>query len=248
MDEKVWDEGRKRLQIINRLLCWVWQETPESECCSEGSAGRCSCGERSDKNRFCSAPFYRDSELLLRISLESLKIKFMSPYYTFLYGTWNFPRAKNYTMSCKLFLLLNFPVLWLSELNELSLNELNELLMELEAQIKDYSEVLIAELALRDELEFEKELKNSFISHLLAVQTKRRQHNLDRKKSSKTSAGSGDKAVTPNGTQPQQSKVGYFKFFFIIFYGSIHHWMSRQVDIFLIFLTSRMLVPRRSKS
>jgi hypothetical protein len=98
------------------------------------------------------------------------------------------------------------------ELNELSLNELNELLMELEAQIKDYSEVLIAELALRDELEFEKELKNSFISHLLAVQTKRRQHNLDRKKSNKAgmtpNGQPGDKAgSTTNSSQSQQSKV-----------------------------------------
>jgi hypothetical protein len=67
-------------------------------------------------------------------------------------------------------------------LNELSACELNEVLVELETQIKENSEVLIAELALRDELEYEKELKNSFISHLLAVQTKRRQHNLDRKK------------------------------------------------------------------
>ncbi len=69
------------------------------------------------------------------------------------------------------------------ELNELSVCELNEVLIELEAQIKENSEVLIAELAHRDELDYEKELKNSFISHLLAVQTKRRQHNLDRKKS-----------------------------------------------------------------
>ncbi|OXA59107.1 Fasciculation and elongation protein zeta-2 [Folsomia candida] len=111
---------------VIKEIDFIMQETPESECCSEGA---CSCQDsRSDKAKFCTAPFYRE------------------------------------------------------KLNELSLNELNELLIELEAQIKDYSEVLINELALRDELEFEKELKNSFISHLLAVQTKRRQHNLDRKK------------------------------------------------------------------
>jgi len=115
--------------------------------------------------------------------------------------------------------MLSFP-----ELNEVSVCELNELLMELEAQIKENSEVLIAELAHRDELDYEKELKNSFISHLLAVQTKRRQHNLDRKKnkagngnlgggSGATSAGtangnngnmSGEK-TSPNGIM--QSKV-----------------------------------------
>ena len=39
--------------------------------------------------------------------------------------------------------------------------ELNELYLDLELMIKDYSEVLINELAFRDELEYEKELKVS---------------------------------------------------------------------------------------
>ena len=52
---------------------------------------------------------------------------------------------------------------------------LNELLSELEWSVQHNSETLIAELALRDELEFEKELKNTFISLLLNVQNKRRQ-------------------------------------------------------------------------
>lgn len=64
----------------------------------------------------------------------------------------------------------------------MSVSQLNELYMELELLIRDYSETLIAELALRDELEYEKELKNSFISLLLAVQNKRRQHHVDKKK------------------------------------------------------------------
>lgn len=55
--------------------------------------------------------------------------------------------------------------------------------MEMEQMIQEQSEVLIQELALRDELEEEKELKNQFISLILAVQNKRRQHHLDRKKS-----------------------------------------------------------------
>ena len=54
--------------------------------------------------------------------------------------------------------------------------------MELELLIRDYSETLISELALRDELEYEKELKNSFISLLLAVQNRRRQHHVEKKK------------------------------------------------------------------
>lgn len=62
-----------------------------------------------------------------------------------------------------------------SGLQSLSICALNELLEELEVTIKDYSETLIAELALRDELEYEKELKNQFISLLLSIQNKRRQ-------------------------------------------------------------------------
>lgn len=54
--------------------------------------------------------------------------------------------------------------------------------MELEVLIREFSETLIAELALRDELEYEKELKNTFISLLLAVQNKRRQHHVEKKK------------------------------------------------------------------
>ncbi|CAG7669874.1 unnamed protein product [Allacma fusca] len=113
---------------VIKEIDFIMQDSPASDCCSSDELGSCSCQDKSEKGRNCSAPFYQD------------------------------------------------------KLNELSVCELNEVLMELESQIKENSEVLIAELALRDELEYEKELKNSFISHLLAVQTKRRQHNLDRKK------------------------------------------------------------------
>jgi len=66
--------------------------------------------------------------------------------------------------------------------------------MELELLIRDYSETLITELALRDELEFEKELKNSFISLLLAVQNRRRQYHVEKKRNSR--AGNANKNVT----------------------------------------------------
>uniref|UniRef100_A0A8C9GRU4 Fasciculation and elongation protein zeta-2 n=1 Tax=Piliocolobus tephrosceles TaxID=591936 RepID=A0A8C9GRU4_9PRIM len=42
----------------------------------------------------------------------------------------------------------------------LSVSELNEILEEIETAIKEYSEELVQQLALRDELEFEKEVKN----------------------------------------------------------------------------------------
>lgn len=60
------------------------------------------------------------------------------------------------------------------KLSQLNIVQLNELYMELEQIIQIRSEILIQELALRDELEFEKELKNKFISLLLSVQNKRR--------------------------------------------------------------------------
>ncbi|ELU04544.1 hypothetical protein CAPTEDRAFT_168941 [Capitella teleta] len=75
-------------------------------------------------------------------------------------------------------------------LQELSHGALNQLLEELELTIKDYSETLITELALRDELEYEKELKNQFISLLLSIQKKRRdaQNNERTKKTSHLNA------------------------------------------------------------
>lgn len=51
----------------------------------------------------------------------------------------------------------------------------------MESLVGALSETLIAELALRDELEYEKELKNQFISLLLAVQNRRRQHHVTKK-------------------------------------------------------------------
>ncbi|KAI8034292.1 hypothetical protein M5D96_012958 [Drosophila gunungcola] len=64
----------------------------------------------------------------------------------------------------------------------LTTTQLNELYVEMEVLIQELSETLINELALRDELEFEKELKNSFISLLLAVQNKRRQYHVEKKR------------------------------------------------------------------
>lgn len=81
-----------------------------------------------------------------------------------------------------------------AELKTLNVSQLNEVYMELEMLIRDYSETLITELALRDELEFEKELKNSFISLLLAVQNRRRQYHVEKKRNSR--AGNTNKNIT----------------------------------------------------
>uniref|UniRef100_A0A1A9Z6D1 Fasciculation and elongation protein zeta-2 n=1 Tax=Glossina pallidipes TaxID=7398 RepID=A0A1A9Z6D1_GLOPL len=72
--------------------------------------------------------------------------------------------------------------LYAEKLQYLSIMQLNELYMEMEVLIQELSETLINELALRDELEYEKELKNSFISLLLAVQNKRRQYHVEKKR------------------------------------------------------------------
>ncbi|CAG2174487.1 unnamed protein product [Oppiella nova] len=73
-------------------------------------------------------------------------------------------------------------LLYEEKLKTYSSVQLNELYLELERMIQHNSETLIHELALRDELEFEKELKNTFISLLLSVQNKRRQHHIERKR------------------------------------------------------------------
>ncbi|XP_060530283.1 fasciculation and elongation protein zeta-2 [Cylas formicarius] len=88
--------------------------------------------------------------------------------------------------------------LYEDKLRDLSLSQLNELFLELEVLIREFSETLIAELAFRDELEYEKELKNTFISLLLAVQNKRRQFHVERKRNSK-----GNSARTPGAPDPK---------------------------------------------
>ncbi|KAM4693303.1 fasciculation and elongation protein zeta-2 isoform 4-T4 [Discoglossus pictus] len=85
----------------------------------------------------------------------------------------------------------------------MSVTELNDLLEEIETAIKDYSEELVQQLALRDELEFEKEVKNSFISILIEVQNKQKEHKENVKKKKKL------KSVAPqNGKQERSHMPG----------------------------------------
>ncbi|XP_032628282.1 fasciculation and elongation protein zeta-2 isoform X2 [Chelonoidis abingdonii] len=85
---------------------------------------------------------------------------------------------------------------------KLSVAELNELLEEIETAIKDYSEELVQQLALRDELEFEKEVKNSFISVLIEVQNKQREHKETMKKKKKLKNGSPQNGKQERGHMP----------------------------------------------
>ncbi|XP_032085679.1 fasciculation and elongation protein zeta-1 [Thamnophis elegans] len=61
-------------------------------------------------------------------------------------------------------------------LGHMPVSELLELLDRVEGAIQDYSEELVQQLACRDELEFEKEVKNSFITILMEVQNKQKEH------------------------------------------------------------------------
>lgn len=65
------------------------------------------------------------------------------------------------------------------ELEKLNVFQLNELIEQVETVNKELSETLVQEFALKDELEFEKETRNTFISLLMSIQEKRRQLNLE---------------------------------------------------------------------
>lgn len=68
------------------------------------------------------------------------------------------------------------------ELNNLPKSKLLALSAEMEQLILVHNSELVAELARRDELEYEKEVKNKFITLLVAIQDQRRKFNVDRKK------------------------------------------------------------------
>lgn len=62
----------------------------------------------------------------------------------------------------------------LEKLKNLSLDQLQDLNEDLETKVQRHSEVLVKQLARRDELEFEKEQKNAFISLMLSLQNRRK--------------------------------------------------------------------------
>ncbi|XP_037532986.1 fasciculation and elongation protein zeta-2 isoform X2 [Nematolebias whitei] len=82
-------------------------------------------------------------------------------------------------------------------LRTLSAAELSERLKEMEMNTKKFSEELVQQLAVRDELDFEKEVKNIFISVLIDVQNRQKEHreSLKKKKKLKGGAGTGQGGV-----------------------------------------------------
>ncbi|KAM3614786.1 uncharacterized protein V6R79_019001 [Siganus canaliculatus] len=86
-----------------------------------------------------------------------------------------------------------------TKVRAMSVAELNERLEEMETNIQSFSEELVQQLALRDELDFEKEVKNSFISALIDVQNRQKEHReqLKKKKKVKGAASQGNSEKTP---------------------------------------------------
>ncbi|XP_056620676.1 fasciculation and elongation protein zeta-2 isoform X2 [Triplophysa dalaica] len=79
----------------------------------------------------------------------------------------------------------------MTRLRGLCVSELQERLEEVERQIRGFSEELIDQLAVREELDFEKEVKNTFISALINVQNRQKEHRELLKKKRKIKSTSG---------------------------------------------------------
>ncbi|XP_057691113.1 fasciculation and elongation protein zeta-2 isoform X1 [Corythoichthys intestinalis] len=88
-------------------------------------------------------------------------------------------------------------------LHKLNVVELNEHLEEADGAVKRLSEELVQHLALRDELGFEKEVKNTFISALIDVQNRQKEHReaLKKKKKLKAAAMSQSQAEKSLGSR-----------------------------------------------
>ncbi|XP_034539886.1 fasciculation and elongation protein zeta-1 [Notolabrus celidotus] len=86
-----------------------------------------------------------------------------------------------------------------------------ELLQRVEAAIREFSEELVNQLARREELEFEKEVKNTFITALMEVQNRQREQrdSSKRRRRDKALSLQGGGTVTVNtGTTGQMEKTG----------------------------------------
>lgn len=95
-------------------------------------------------------------------------------------------------------------------LSLMSSSALVALLERVEAAIREYSEELVSQLARRDELEFEKEVKNTFITALMEVQNRQKEQrdsSKRRRRGDKTLSLQGS-AVTTAGNTGGTEKTG----------------------------------------
>ena len=90
------------------------------------------------------------------------------------------------------------------KLEDLSANELTQILSDVELLVKELSEELVSDLSVRDELEYEKELKNTFISLLLSIQSKRRQLQKDKSQAASSVPGMNKYLTTVIPYQPER--------------------------------------------
>ena len=97
-------------------------------------------------------------------------------------------------------------------LEELSINELTQILSDIELLVRELSEELVADLGIRDELEYEKELKNTFISLLLSIQSRRRACNTDQSGSAASALGRSALRSGKQGKEAVQSQQPQYKY------------------------------------
>lgn len=85
-----------------------------------------------------------------------------------------------------------------------------ELLERIEAAIREYSEELVRQLARREELEFEKEVKNTFITVLMEVQNRQKEQrdNSKRRRRDKALSLQGGTTTANTGTTGRSEKTG----------------------------------------
>lgn len=98
--------------------------------------------------------------------------------------------------------------------------ELMERLEETEASVRRLSEELVQQLARRDELDFEKEVKNCFISALIDVQSRQKeQRELQRrkKKQQQQKGGAGEGGRSQDQERRTSSSVSSSKMFSALF-------------------------------
>ena len=93
-------------------------------------------------------------------------------------------------------------LIWSPGLSLMPSSALVELLHRVEAAILEYSEELVSNLARREELEFEKEVKNTFITALMEVQNRQKEQRDSSKRRRR------DKALSLQGGGTQAVNVG----------------------------------------
>ena len=85
-----------------------------------------------------------------------------------------------------------------AEMGKYSQSKLLTIVSEMEQIIQLYNQELVRELARRDEFEYEKEVRNKFITLLIAVQEQRRKAGSGKKQKQQQGEGNGQTAANNN--------------------------------------------------